>query len=46
MAKRRVKKKVCARKKVIRKKGNRYYRSRTGRLVKLKGNKKPPRKKC
>ena len=34
------------RKKVYRKAGKRYYRSRTGRLVLLKGKKKPPMRKC
>ena len=33
----------CARKKVIRKKGKRYYRNKSG-LVRLKGRKKAPRK--
>ena len=32
------------RKKVYRKKGKRYYKSKKGRLVRLKGGKKPPRK--
>jgi len=33
----------CHRKKVVRKKGKRYYRTKSG-LVRLKGRKKPPLK--
>ena len=39
------KKKCCKRKKVYRKNGKRYYKSKTGRLVLLKGKKKPPMRK-
>ena len=35
---------VCQRKKVIRKKGKRYYRAGKSGLVRLKGGKKPPKK--
>ena len=38
------KKKQHARKKVIRKNGKRYYRAGKSGLVRLKGGKKPPRK--
>ena len=39
-------KKVCKRKKVIRKNGKRYYRAGKSGLVRLKGRKKPPRTRC
>ena len=38
------KKKKHARKKVYRRKGKRYYKSKSGRFVLLKGRKKAPRK--
>ena len=38
-----VKRKVCRRKKVIRKNGKRYYRAGKSGLVRLMHGKKPPR---
>ncbi len=39
-------KKHCPRKKVIRKGGKRYYRAGKSGLRRLKGRKKPPKRKC
>lgn len=39
------KKPTRKRKKVYRKEGKRYYKAKSGRLVRLKGKKKPPFKK-